>query len=191
MIKKVEGRFSLVKRKVPREPHEFRSTWDRLFGDREKEVEGYQFESGQNYTAGLLPEHEYLSLLQAQTTTPQAVMRSDKYIWWMFQDEFYRADKDLSGIEVKALVLEQRMRREKRLKKALVNLELNEIPFEPSYTTREPIPEDVRIYVWRRDGGRCVKCGSKENLEFDHIIPYLRGQQHGAKHSVIVRKMQS
>ena len=40
---------------------------------------------------------------------------------------------------------------------------------------REIIPEDVRIFVWRRDEGRCVQCGSNERLEFDHVIPLSRG----------------
>lgn len=40
---------------------------------------------------------------------------------------------------------------------------------------REQIPEDVKIFVWRRDEGRCVKCGSQEKLEFDHIIPISKG----------------
>lgn len=42
-------------------------------------------------------------------------------------------------------------------------------------TSREPIPEDVQAFVWRRDGGRCVKCGSQERIEFDHIIPLAKG----------------
>jgi len=40
---------------------------------------------------------------------------------------------------------------------------------------REQIPEVVKIFVWRRDEGRCVKCGSQEKLEFDHIIPVSKG----------------
>lgn len=40
---------------------------------------------------------------------------------------------------------------------------------------REPIPDAVKNKVWRRDKGECVKCGSNENLEFDHIIPHSKG----------------
>jgi hypothetical protein len=37
------------------------------------------------------------------------------------------------------------------------------------------IPSAIKIEVWKRDKGRCAKCGSKENLHFDHIIPYSQG----------------
>lgn len=37
------------------------------------------------------------------------------------------------------------------------------------------IPSAVKLEVWKRDKGCCVKCGSKENLHFDHIIPYSQG----------------
>lgn len=40
---------------------------------------------------------------------------------------------------------------------------------------RIPIPEDVKFYVWRRDNGQCVNCGSRELIEFDHIIPLAKG----------------
>ena len=37
------------------------------------------------------------------------------------------------------------------------------------------ITQDVMDRVWRRDEGKCVECGSNENLEFDHIIPFSKG----------------
>jgi 5-methylcytosine-specific restriction endonuclease McrA len=37
------------------------------------------------------------------------------------------------------------------------------------------IPTQVKREVWIRDQSRCTQCGSKEKLEFDHIIPVSRG----------------
>jgi hypothetical protein len=37
------------------------------------------------------------------------------------------------------------------------------------------IPSDVKLEVWKRDKGKCVKCGSNKNLHFDHIIPFSKG----------------
>lgn len=45
---------------------------------------------------------------------------------------------------------------------------------EPSQR-REAIPRSVQREVWQRDGGRCVECGTKEKLCFDHIVPFTRG----------------
>ena len=37
------------------------------------------------------------------------------------------------------------------------------------------ISDEVKDKVWRRDNGTCVDCGSRENLEFHHIIPHSKG----------------
>lgn len=37
------------------------------------------------------------------------------------------------------------------------------------------IPTSVKLEVWKRDNGQCVTCGSKDNLHFDHILPYVKG----------------
>jgi len=46
---------------------------------------------------------------------------------------------------------------------------------------RECIPESVRVEVWRRDAAKCVRCGSRERLEFDHIIPVSLGGSSTAR----------
>lgn len=40
---------------------------------------------------------------------------------------------------------------------------------------REPITGRVRSLVYRRDGSRCVWCGSARNLCLDHIVPWSAG----------------
>ncbi|MGH7489948.1 MAG: HNH endonuclease [bacterium] len=37
------------------------------------------------------------------------------------------------------------------------------------------IPQDVKIEVAVRDGGRCRQCGSNKELHFDHVIPWSKG----------------
>ena len=50
-----------------------------------------------------------------------------------------------------------------------------------SYTNKKKnnsaryIPAHVKKRVYERDEGKCVVCGSKKNLHFDHIIPLSKG----------------
>lgn len=37
------------------------------------------------------------------------------------------------------------------------------------------IPGRVKLAVFKRDHGMCIKCGSKDNLHFDHLLPYSKG----------------
>ena len=46
---------------------------------------------------------------------------------------------------------------------------------------RQPIPSAVRREVWRRDEGKCQRCGSREKLEYDHIVPVSRGGSNTAR----------
>jgi hypothetical protein len=40
---------------------------------------------------------------------------------------------------------------------------------------RTGIPEEVRFAIWRRDSAQCSRCGSRERLEYDHIVPVSLG----------------
>ena len=49
------------------------------------------------------------------------------------------------------------------------------IPDVSDDSTGRVIPQEIKDLVWKRDGGRCIKCGSNVRLEFDHIIPFSKG----------------
>jgi HNH endonuclease len=72
-------------------------------------------------------------------------------------------------------------------------LEIIDQPLELGGVTEVPldhdrvIPAAVKLEVWKRDTGSCIRCGSKENLHFDHIIPYsLGGSSKDAKNIQIL-----
>lgn len=37
------------------------------------------------------------------------------------------------------------------------------------------ISSEIKKDVWKRDGGKCVLCGSIKNLHFDHELPFSKG----------------
>jgi 5-methylcytosine-specific restriction endonuclease McrA len=47
------------------------------------------------------------------------------------------------------------------------------VPAHPK--PRRIIPTSVKLEVWKRDGGKCVKCGQATDLHFDHIPPWSKG----------------
>ncbi|TAN39231.1 MAG: HNH endonuclease [Verrucomicrobia bacterium] len=46
---------------------------------------------------------------------------------------------------------------------------------QPDLDHNRMIPSLVKLEVWKRDKGRCVKCGSTDNLHYDHILPFSKG----------------
>jgi hypothetical protein len=40
---------------------------------------------------------------------------------------------------------------------------------------RRLIPTAIKLDVWKRDNGQCVMCGAKDELHFDHVLPYSKG----------------
>jgi 5-methylcytosine-specific restriction endonuclease McrA len=93
-------------------------------------------------------------------------------LWWTGREDLFWADDELSSADVELLVWDRERRQEGRLRR-LRRIRTREI--QAGEARRERIPEEVRNFVWRRDGGRCVACDSDEDLQFDHVIPVSRG----------------
>jgi hypothetical protein len=66
------------------------------------------------------------------------------------------------------------------LKASVANLEAA-IEYTKTGPKRDVIPDSVKAVVWARDGGACVRCGSKLNLHFDHVIPVVKGGGNSAE----------
>ena len=146
-----------------------------------KNKDVYRFHSGNRCLKHPLEEEEYLVLLANQQQSPICVMSSQETgkWWWMFQDKFYWENDDLTGEEVKALLIDRQRKDRRRIERAMSRLELEDA--DQPRQERKSISGDVKTFVWRRDGGQCVECGSREKLEFDHIIPISMGGSNTAR----------
>jgi hypothetical protein len=62
-----------------------------------------------------------------------------------------------------------------RFELELTDIEVSEAAVIEEAEFGRIIPSWVKQTVFKRDGGKCVLCGAKEHLHFDHDFPYSRG----------------
>ncbi len=122
----------------------------------------------------------YTELLEAERWTNWSLRdekRQASLMFWVFRNKVLKVDgwEAASREEVVTRVTHKVLSEEKAFEKLKADIERFRKMGQVSSAPREPIPEDVRIFVWRRDQGRCVMCGSQERIEFDHIIPLEKG----------------
>jgi hypothetical protein len=99
--------------------------------------------------------------------TVARIDRSDDRSFVLYRDQLWASLLELTG-EQWAGLIEQNLAREKKRLDSIVQRNNN-------LRVRTAIPVALRHAVWTRDSGRCVVCGSREKLEFDHIIPISQG----------------
>jgi 5-methylcytosine-specific restriction endonuclease McrA len=112
------------------------------------------------------------ALRAAQALAPVRVLREGRRCTWAFEDRWYWEDEGLTEADVLALIRERERRAQRRLQRAHAGLAQ---AGAAAPARREPIPREVRLAVFERDGGRCVQCGSNFELQFDHVIPLRLG----------------
>ena len=89
------------------------------------------------------------------------------------QLQYERNKEQIEKDKIKAKLLEKKKKRE--IEKLALQELIDEGEIFPEANKRPPIPKDVVDTVWNREGGKCVYCGSNENLHLDHIIPFSKG----------------
>jgi hypothetical protein len=61
------------------------------------------------------------------------------------------------------------------LEETVVDFESKEVRENKVKPRSRLIPSSVKKEVWKRDAGKCVICGAKDELHFDHDLPYSKG----------------
>lgn len=120
-----------------------------------------------------LDNDEYEALIDRIEEGEVALLgRGDHRNLWYSDMGIYWADEDLTDEEVGLILWDRKRKSDNRLER-LRKQRLSEVSAPAS--RRKPIPDDVKTFVWDRDRGRCARCGSEEELQFDHIIPVAKG----------------
>ena len=92
-------------------------------------------------------------------------------LWWA-ADGYYWDAEGLSLEEVELEIWAKINRRDAKFERIR---KLRECPNAAREARRERIPSETIDLVYRRDDGRCVRCGAEEDLQVDHIIPVAKG----------------
>jgi hypothetical protein len=128
-----------------------------------------------------MTEAETKEAFADQETSP-VLLGLMRNAYWIYKDRVYAADRDLQGGDIQAILDAKQVKRRRTIQRAHVVASAGlPSPSTNGAPGRMAIPREVKMFVWQRDGGACVECGSKEELEFDHIIPLSMGGANTAR----------
>lgn len=119
---------------------------------------------------------EYEYLLSRQLEQPKVLARIGGKNYWFFNNTIYSDQDDLKASQIYAVIEANRLRRQRKVENSVA---LQNLKHQP--VVRRGIPDDVKLLVVQRDQGQCCHCGSRVELQFDHIIPVSRGGSSNAE----------
>jgi hypothetical protein len=144
----------------------------------------YIFSEGRSSRPSDEVYRDYVAGVGLANKEPIKLMRLDEYYTeigfeWVFKGFVYEVKGFYSDDEIKLLILEDFDKERRYFEK--LNAKFNQPVNENTTYERPRIPENVRIEVWRRESGKCARCGSREKLEYDHIVPVSKGGSNTAR----------
>jgi 5-methylcytosine-specific restriction endonuclease McrA len=111
-------------------------------------------------------------LSAAQKSRAVRLTSDGRRTYWWCRDRYWWDDEGLSAMDVFALIYERDQRKQRKLERAHAVVTAGSLP---AVRKRQAIPPEVKRAVFERDRGACVTCGSKFDIQYDHIIPFSRG----------------
>jgi hypothetical protein len=119
-----------------------------------------------------IPDAIFAGMAEDQRESPRWLAAFRERAYWWFGDAFYWTNADYDADDVKALLFARQRQRERELEHAHAVMAAST---SPAQRQREPISKEVKLAVFKRDGGHCVECGSDFDIQYDHIIPFSMG----------------
>ncbi len=114
----------------------------------------------------------FTGMLTDQLRKPVKVGRIGERAYWWHESKYYWDNEGLDREGVYALLVTKQQRAQSRVDRAKAIVASGaQVPI----SRRGSIPDDLKQLIWTRDKGRCQKCGSNTELQFDHIIPVSLG----------------
>ncbi len=113
---------------------------------------------------------------ERQKTQPVSIQAGEGL--WVYRNSIWRAELEeyASEDEIALQVKRYALNHETEVERARAEVgALEKILSGNTSEDVRKIPQPVKLLVWRRDQGQCGLCGSREQLEFDHIIPVAKG----------------
>jgi HNH endonuclease len=127
---------------------------------------------GESETSYPCTKDQFDQLLERQQKVPITVLGTPDSCLWLFQDKFYWDTDMLAADEVRVHLLARQLRAQREVAHAKAIVAAGTLSQQPARTA---ISDAVKLFVFQRDGGRCVSCGINVDLQFDHVIPVSAG----------------